>query len=291
MSTAAPLRERIRRSYDRLSPARRRVADYLLENATAPVFLTTDQLASAIGTSSSTVIRCAMALGYAGFPELRRECQARASEWLRPAERLERPGPDGSGIAHQSIQQDVAHLQASLRSMDTEQMDQAVERLDRARRVFVTGARSSYAVSWFLGLTLSQIRPGVVMLSHTETLAEDVADVNGADTLIAVSLPRYTTTTVHLARFFDQRGAQIIVITDSLRAPLARIADVALLVPYESVSFFNSNVAATALANALLATLASRHRDRIRRRLEGWEDVWRYFHTHYTTELQKGGRR
>jgi len=289
VSASLTLTARIRRSYDSLAPAQRRVADYLLADATAPVFSTADQFASKIGTSSSSVIRCAMALGYQGFPELRRECQALASESLRPAERLERPRSDGADVARQSLQQEIDNLRVLMQSFDAPEMERAVRVLDRAPRVFVKGARSSHSVAWFLALSLAQVRRGVVMLSQTETLPEEVADITSADALIVVALPRYTTTTVHLARFFDERDARIVAITDSLRSPLARTADVLMLVPYESASFFNSNVAAMALANALVATLAARHRTRIRQRLEGWEDVWRYFRTHHTTEIRRGG--
>jgi DNA-binding MurR/RpiR family transcriptional regulator len=177
-----------------------------------------------------------------------------------------------------------------MRSVDGGDVARAVQLLERAARVFVTGARSSYSVAWLLGLLLSQVRPGVVSLSSADPVPVDVSDVGASDALLAISLPRYTTTTLRVARYFRQRGAKLVLITDSLRSPLAGDADVALTVPHASVSFFNSNVAATALANALIVAMVSRRPDRIRRRLRQWEDVWRHFNTHAIQQAPRGRR-
>jgi DNA-binding MurR/RpiR family transcriptional regulator len=290
MSTApSSLQDRVRQTYARLSPSHRRVVDYLLSNTTTAVFLTSDQVASQTGTSASTVIRCATQLGYRGYPDLRRELQLVVTDSLRPADRLERGRPDAADIAQRSVQMDVGTLQDLAHHLDQSRVARAADLLEQAQRVFVRGARSSWSVSWFIGLVLSQIRAGVTMLNTIETVFEDVGEVMREDLLVVVALPRYTGSTVELARFFHARQAGVISVTDSAHSPLAEYSTVLLSVPYESASFFNSNVAAMALANALLATIAGRRRDEIRERLEHGEAVWRQFRTHYSAVPGQGG--
>jgi DNA-binding MurR/RpiR family transcriptional regulator len=278
--------ERVQSAYGRLSPGHRRVVDYLLAEKTTAVFLTAEQLAARVGTSASTVIRCAAELGYRGLPELRRNLQALVSQHLGPADRLD--GEASGNAAAASLQRDLQTLHTLADELDHAALGRAADLVEKASRVFVRGARSSEAVAGFLALSLGQMRPGVAALGGLDTLPDAIADVGHTDVLIAVALPRYTQSTVTVARFFSQHGAPIIAVTDSHRSPLARVAEVLLPVPYEGVSFFNSNVAATALANALLATLAGRRHGPIHRRLERREVVWRYFRTHTGPDSERG---
>lgn len=74
----------------RLSPVQRRIAHYLDEHLAEAVFLSSIELAGRAGVSQPSVTRFAMALGFAGYPELRRA--------LRPlVVRGEEPGGLGGG--------------------------------------------------------------------------------------------------------------------------------------------------------------------------------------------------
>lgn len=76
----------------RLSPVQRRIAHYLDEHLAEAVFLSSIELAGRAGVSQPSVTRFAMALGFAGYPELRRA--------LRPlVVRGEEPGGLGGDLA------------------------------------------------------------------------------------------------------------------------------------------------------------------------------------------------
>lgn len=55
----------------RLSPAQRRIAHYLAEHLHEAIFLSSVELAERAGVSQPSVTRFAIALGFAGFPDLR----------------------------------------------------------------------------------------------------------------------------------------------------------------------------------------------------------------------------
>jgi DNA-binding MurR/RpiR family transcriptional regulator len=88
-------------------------------------------------------------------------------------------------------------------------------------------------------------------------LPEDLAAMRPGDALIAVSFPRYVRRTVQAVEFAAAQGVRTIALTDSFLSPISNV-DVLLPVQHFSPSFFNSNVAATAVINALAAELAAR---------------------------------
>jgi DNA-binding MurR/RpiR family transcriptional regulator len=291
MSANPRLRDRIQESYDHLSPAHRRVVDYLVGEKTTAAFLTSDQLAGKIGISSSTVVRCAMELGYRGYAELRREMQTAVSESLRPVERLERPARAAPDVVRASLQRDIENMRELGDGLDGRAVTRTVELLEAATRVFARAARTSEPIGTFLAMSLSQMRSNVVPMPGIDSIPEVVNDIRSTDVLVAIALPRYTSSTIRVARYFKDRGVPVIAITDSFRSPLAGLADPLLTVPFQSASFFNSNVAAFALVNVLLAAFAAKRRDQLRHRLERGEAVWKYFNTHHSSAARGGAQR
>lgn len=275
--------ENVRRQYGDLSPALHQVADYLLNNASSVPFLTIEQLASAIGVSPSTIVRFATTLGYKGFSHMHDEFQKFVRESLLPTKRLEQFAISGKrDPIDLSIKHDEENIQTLFRSLDRKEVHRTVELIETTDRIYLKGGRSSESIASFFGLCLSQIGFQTQMLNAQEALIpESVSHVNKESLLIAVSLPRYASSTIRLGRFFHERGARIALITDSIQSPLASICTSIILVSFESTSFFNSNVAALAAVNAILALLSQRHRGEIKKQLELDEEIWKYFKTHY----------
>jgi DNA-binding MurR/RpiR family transcriptional regulator len=71
---------------DGLSPAQRKVADYVLRNYREVAFMRVAKLAQATGVSAAGIFRFATALGFNGFPEFQQAIQGvryhRQSRWL-----------------------------------------------------------------------------------------------------------------------------------------------------------------------------------------------------------------
>ena len=61
----------LKAAYQNLSPAERRVADYVLENPEEASHMTIDCLAANAGVSLPSVTRLTKKLGYAGFSEFK----------------------------------------------------------------------------------------------------------------------------------------------------------------------------------------------------------------------------
>ena len=62
---------RIRAERDRMSAIERRIGDFLLENAHLLRDYSSQQLASALGISQSSVVKFSQKLGFKGYPDLK----------------------------------------------------------------------------------------------------------------------------------------------------------------------------------------------------------------------------
>ena len=288
MTIDAPLtvNDRLRMRYADLTPSQRMVADALLANPENGAMSNVQRLASMAGVSAATVVRFAVALGYSGFTELQDELRATMVEALRPTNRLIEPAAHGSTFV-MSLERDRESLGELAQSLQTADLAKAVNSLQAAPRVFVRGGRTSSTVALFVASMLAQMRPNVASLDNPDGLSEVVGDIGPGDVLLAIHLPRYTKTTQRIGEYFHAQGASLVLVADSVKSPLAPLSEVLLMVPYQSISFFNSNVAAMAIANALLAGFANVQQRVTKERLDALEAVFEHFDTHVLSSRRR----
>lgn len=265
------LPERIRTNQDRLSRGQMRVARFCLSQPSAAGELAAARIGSRIGVSESTVVRLALRLGYPGFPEL----QQAIRETLRPSS-----GEDSSAgserhraatsMTAKSVEADSRNLTEIAGRLDSLEIGRAVDLLVATRTIFVVGFRTSYSLAYLASFLLQQIHPQTRLMDDSGgNFVNDVAAMEPGDTVIAFSFPKYVRKTVQVVEYAIEHGIRTIAITDSFLSPIA-IADLVISVPHEAPSFFNSNIAATVVINALVAEYAERASGRslaIQRRL------------------------
>ncbi|MGU7783285.1 MurR/RpiR family transcriptional regulator [Burkholderia sp. PU8-34] len=233
---------------DALKPVARWLASHSLDAAT----LTIEEVAQACGGSVASVNRFAKHAGYRGFSELKSELAAVVRQALQPVEKLEAPSQqEGIGAWLGDHQRNLAALGSSLQQ---ERLTEVVTRIVASNAVYCLGLGLSTYLTGLLADTLMPYHRHVVCAAGgggSEQAARHVAHIGAGDTLIAISLPRYSRDTVELARFARERGAFVVALTDNPTAPLAATADIVLLAPAEHRVLSSSSVAMVALIETL----------------------------------------
>ena len=270
----------MRARYDKLSPAQRRIAEFILGNLHRAAFMTAARVGEAVGVSESTVVRFAMALGYSGYPALQRALQESVRAQLTAAERLElTEGADDTpaSILKRVLRTDMENIRATLNDLSPEAFERALTALDEAERVFVVGLRSATAVSFYLSFYLSFLRPNVDALHGVGAVFEQLVGLGKQDAVLAISFPRYSRLTYDIFKLARSRQATTIAITDSVVSPIARLADITLVAHTPMISFADSLVAPLSVANALITAMALRHRHRTQASLRELERIWEQY--------------
>ena len=251
------LPERIRMNQDRLSPGQRRVARFCLSQPRSASELAAARIGDMIGVSESTVVRLALRLGYVGFPELQQAIRETVKSGIGDdaSAASTRQGATTTAAMLEADSQNFAEIAARL---DPADVGRAVDLLADTRTIYVVGFRTSFSVAYLASFLLQQIHPQTRLMGDSGgSLVNDVAAMEPGDTVVAIAFPRYVRKTIQVVEYAIAHGIRSIAITDSFLSPIAT-ADIVFSVPHDTPSFFNSNVAATLVVNALVAEYADR---------------------------------
>jgi DNA-binding MurR/RpiR family transcriptional regulator len=138
-----------------------------------------------------------------------------------------------------------------------------------ARRRFILGAAKSFPYASLLAMDLSAGLANVSLIDGTIVRPLDVlSDVRTTDVMVAISLSRYRKYTVDVAEPFSKAGGTLIVITDSVQAPLVPFAAESLIVNTASASFSNSPTSVALVTHILASLVISSAKGAGRRLLE-----------------------
>lgn len=275
------LNQRIAGYGRKLSKTERLLVDEMLARYPQSLLESATALARAVGTSASTVVRLLAKLGYDSYAQAQTEARAEVTARLAsPGERADAMGADGHGARaclHNALLHDQHNLQATFSTVDPAVFEAAVRALtQRKARVHVLGLRQAAPLAGYAALYLNLCLPAVRPLATQGPLflEDQLLWVDERDVLLAFTFRRYSVAAAKALRVFCERGAKVVLITDSASAPAARWADQVLVAQCSSASPFDSYTAPMALCNALLAAVAQRCRQPLGEALARGEALW-----------------
>jgi len=254
--------EELRRRYDLLTHSQKRIAEYIVDHSQAVAFSTVDQMAAQLGVNPSTIVRFCYRLGLNGFPDLQERMRQVVRGQLSRADEQVEAGASGAHLHGttfgDSLAHDLRNLQRTIMGLTAEDLNRAVEQLVAARRVYVVAGFSAFALSHYLGLVLSRLRPDVYTVAADEGFSKvRLAELTSADCLVAFTFPRYAAHTQRAAQWARDHRATIIVVTDTPISAVGQIADTVLVASPTGTGLQNSMVAPMAVANAILNGVAA----------------------------------
>lgn len=248
--------QRIMELYDSMSKSQRRLADYVLNHSAEVALMSSADLAKTLKVSEATVVRFAQTLGFRGYPELRQHLQQKLLKELRSSERLAKTVHDGnpaSSPLRHIVTATKRHLEQLLINISDEQIAAAVERIVRARRVFLFGEGAPAGVTHLADFWFSRLGCHVVRINQTGRRFFDHLFTAGADDVgIILAFRRVLPEArAFVEQFFEQKGESILI-TDLVRSPLHGYATQVFLVHRGPMETFRPMGAVTALMDALI---------------------------------------
>ena len=228
-----PYGERLHAGSARLSPASRRVASYIDSNRVAVLASSAMELAARTETSDATVIRTVQALGFTGLAELKQVLLASVDRASTAADDMRRTLGDVGKDTDRAIEAVIAahdEAMASLRSPEARaRIAAAVSVLHPAARIAIFGIGPSAALAVYVVTLLARAGRRTLTLNATGAmLADQMLDLRAGDALLVLAYGRAYGEVVTVFAEARQLGLPIVLVTDSLDAKLARLANVIL---------------------------------------------------------------
>ncbi|UCF89547.1 MAG: MurR/RpiR family transcriptional regulator [bacterium] len=262
-----------------LTPTQRKVLDFILKRPEQAVFLTATDLAHHLNVSDTSIVRLAQALGYAGYPHLKRHLRQYVQPKITTVDRLDETVQRVESVRDvltDVLSNDLKNLKTTLEETDPETFTSFVRELDAARRVFIIALRSTHCLGVFMNSALRFLGRDVVsIMPGTGEMWDQLRDLSPQDVLVGFAFPRYTKVTVEVMEYARERKARVLALTDGDLSPLRRTAHLTLTVPYEINSYIESFTSALSLVNAIVTAVAFENRADTMRVLNEMEDVWK----------------
>ncbi|MFE3599968.1 MurR/RpiR family transcriptional regulator [Streptomyces sp. NPDC059142] len=210
----------------RLTPTQRRIAHSMVRQAVDAPFLSSVELAELAGVSQPSVTRFAVALGFDGYPALRRHLREVA------------PGGQAEGeTPYNEYQQAVRGEIENLRRLaellaDPAPVERAGKLLAGSRPLPVLGLRAASSQARGFAYFAAKVHPDVRLLDEGGTMLPDRIDTArsaGASALLCFALPRHPKEVVDALAYARSAGLTVVTVADSAFAPVAAHSD--LLIP------------------------------------------------------------
>ena len=248
----------IRARFTQLSPQFQGGAAFLLDHPDEVAVLSMRKVAERAEVQPASLVRLSQHLGFTGWNELRDLCVARVRTRPEPLTARARSLVSGSKkdtLSHDLLIAQQQNLDATA-THNLSNVVQAARVLRKARHVHVAGFRSCYAVAFGLAYGYGLFRPSVSLLTgEAGTLEMQLRGIARDSATVVISFAPYSMEAARVAQAALESGSRLVAITDSAVSPIALNADSVLIFSHESPSFFPSLVAATALAESLVAQL------------------------------------
>jgi len=267
------------REYASLSARLREAADYVAEN---PVEIATRSLrsvASRSGLPPATFSRLARALGFGCYEELRELSRAAVgrslSSFSHKVEQLqaeERRNTLPPLLLRQS-EACIENIVNMSQSLDRDKLEQAVDRLHKARNVVLVGALGSAGVVEYMAYMANFFSTKWrIAAQKGASMGSVLADFGPGDVLLVITKPPFARCSIRAAQMAARQGAFVIVLTDTRACDALEHADIGFVVPSESPQFFSSFAATLVLTETIIGMVVARGGARARRRIAQVEE-------------------
>ncbi|WP_243741221.1 MurR/RpiR family transcriptional regulator [Streptomyces sp. 8K308] len=236
----------------RLTPTQRRIAHCLVRRADEAPFLSSVELAELAGVSQPSVTRFAVALGFDGYPALRRRLRESVREAGEPAARR-------GNVYQQAVLAEIEQLRRLAAELaDPRRIEEAGRLLAASRPLPVLGLRAAAAEAAGFAYFAAKVHPDVRLLDEGGSMLADRLDAAvaaGAAALLCFALPRYPREVAEALDAARAAGLRVVTVTDSALAPVVHPDDLLLAAPVSTALSFDTACAPNLLARAVLEAM------------------------------------
>ena len=281
--------EQIIRLRPTLSPKKRRVADFMMEDYKRLFLMSAKEIAQQCQVSEPTITRFVMDLGFGGYGEFEHYLKGLLRIELTSVERLIKAAKelDNASTLEAYRQNTIVNLDNMLQSVSQQEVRNLAQMIHRAESILVAGYKASATLAYYFGYLLKKIKPGVVIDTAYSGDNWDTISLHGESLLVfAIAFPRYPRRTIELVEYTKKCNATVVCISDSVKSPVVNLSDHYVIIDMEGFSFIDPFSHIITFLGALIHEIAYIDKEATAHRLSQIEDGARRRRDFYTTEQE-----
>jgi DNA-binding MurR/RpiR family transcriptional regulator len=270
------LSDLLREGFEGFSRSQKAIARFIIDHLEEVGYLSAEELGGKGSTSSSTVVRFAQALGFAGYPELQKASrdEYRLGATARPVVHEDQLGfTIEEDVLTRSLRTDVLSLEETISKNTMERFNRAVNALSSAGQVLAVGLHEAAIVASHAAYLFELLGiPCQAASDGAEAQVARLTRLKQGDVLLAIGFKKAHSVTIAFCEKAAAQGAEVLVITDNSLSELAEKGTVTLYADIDSTFFVHSLVGPVGLVGALAAAVYGRDRDLYDARVRGIRD-------------------
>jgi DNA-binding MurR/RpiR family transcriptional regulator len=234
--------------YSEMTPAQKKVADFILENPLDTMHITITDLAQQCGVGDTSVFRLCKLLGLKGYQDLKialtQTVYASSKDSFPGLDEKISRGDKVDTICKKLLSSNLAVLNETYNLLKINNIQRAVDILLKAKRIYFFGVGSSAIIAMEANDRFMRTTDKTDFTFDSHFQAMRAALMTPEDTAVAFSYSGKTEDTCHTLEIARACGAKIICVTRYARSPIAKLSDVVLLCGGEKGNYQNGALSA-----------------------------------------------
>jgi len=214
-----------------MSANEKKLADFVLENASLVRDYSSQQIAAAVGVSQSSVVKFSQKLGYKGFTDLKLAIHESVVKRESNVSLLHSRGL--SSGAELSLKDKLYEAKSEAIGgasdlNDDESLLAAARIIESSGRIQLVGSGSAYTVARDIAFKMMGLGKSVIAEADSEVQLSGVATLGHGDCLVLISAQGQVPHLVQLAGRAKKAGVTIVSLTNQSANPVSGLADIRL---------------------------------------------------------------
>lgn len=260
----------------------KKIVDFIIHNQSIVSFISINEIAKETGTSPATLTRFSKNLGFKGYPDFQKVFQkdVEISTSQMKAFREEISSKSEDSVLSNLITTNIDLLEEMDFLTIEAQLEKAIEMIKSSRKLYILGARGSYALAYYLYFMLKELRSDVeLMISGASDFTDKLLYTEKNDLLFTISFHPYTNFTCQVTEFFREQGNKIITMTDKEDSTLGNMSDLVITTKNGGKAY--TFVPGIVILNALLLKYGRKNQEESIEKLDKLKKITDRFNIYY----------
>ncbi len=223
----------IKSSYNQLTKAEKKVADFILSNPKAVLFMSITDLAEACEVGDTSVFRFCKTMDLKGYQEFKMVLSMSINDGQDGMDQFTGNNismDDTFGeLAKKVLNTNINALMETYSLIQEADMDRAINMLHEARMIYFFGVGASMLTAMKAMNKFLRIENKVFCIQDSHMQSMIASTMTSEDVAVLFSYSGATKDTIHVAQIAKKAGAKILCVTRFIKSPLSTYSDITLL--------------------------------------------------------------
>ena len=253
-------------NYKTLTKGEKKIAEFLVKNPKKVILLSALDLGKEIGVSDASVLRFSKTMGFNKFNDFKNYIALELSE-TSPDDRIVKNWDNFNSkndIANKIVNADLENIKDFLLNVDFNEVNEAVDAIAEAKKIYFLGIGSSRAISQFMFWHIKRLGFNAECVNEGGLgLYESFSHIKKGDVVIIFAFPRFLNDEVKAVKLAKEKKAKIITITSNVFSEISFLSNIVFKISVENNGFFNSYIVPMELCNIILTALFEKNKTSI----------------------------